>query len=93
VEPISPEELFASFGGPVDWQSADGQAITREFEFPDFGRATAFMTAVAVRADLTGHHPEWSNVYRKVSVRLTTHSAPGLTRLESRSLKGRVSLP
>lgn len=68
--------------GLVDWQSADGKAITREFEFPDFGRAMAFMTAVAVRADRIDHHPEWSNLYRKVSVRLTTHSAHGLTKLD-----------
>jgi len=40
------------------------------------------MTAVAMRADRMDHHPEWSNVYRKVSVRLTTHSAHGLTRLD-----------
>jgi 4a-hydroxytetrahydrobiopterin dehydratase len=82
VELIAPEELPALLAGLVDWQSTDGQAITREFEFPDFGRAMAFMTAVAVRADRIDHHPEWSNVYRKVSVRLTTHSAHGLTRLD-----------
>lgn len=64
------------------WQSADGKAITREFAFPDFGRAMGFMTAVAVRADRIDHHPEWSNVYRNVSVRLTTHSAHGLTKLD-----------
>ena len=40
------------------------------------------MTAVAVRADRIDHHPEWSNVYRKVSVRLTTHSAHSLTKLD-----------
>ena len=79
---IAPDELPALLAGLVDWQSADGQAITREFEFPDFGRAMAFMTAVAVRADRIDHHPEWSNVYRKVSVRLTTHSAHSLTGLD-----------
>ncbi len=68
--------------GLVGWQLTDGQAISREFEFPDFARAMAFMTAVAVRADRMDHHPEWSNVYGKVSVRLSTHSAHGLTRLD-----------
>jgi 4a-hydroxytetrahydrobiopterin dehydratase len=68
--------------GLGSWQSADGTAITRDYEFPDFGRAMAFMTAVAVRAERMDHHPEWSNVYRKVSVRLTTHSAKGLTELD-----------
>ena len=81
VEPIAPGTA-ALIAGLMGWQSPDDQAITREFEFPDFARAMAFMTAVAVRADRMDHHPEWSNVYRKVSVRLTTHSAHGLTRLD-----------
>jgi len=82
VKPVAPEELPALLAGLVGWQLTDGQAISREFEFPDFARAMAFMTAVAVRADRMDHHPEWSNVYGKVSVRLSTHSAHGLTRLD-----------
>jgi 4a-hydroxytetrahydrobiopterin dehydratase len=82
VETIAPEELPALLSGLEGWQSSDGQAITRDFAFPDFARAMAFMTAVAIRADRLDHHPEWSNVYRSVSVRLTTHSAKGLTRLD-----------
>lgn len=82
VEPIAPEEVSGLLAELIGWASPDGEAITREFEFPDFARAMAFMTAVAVRADRMDHHPEWSNVYRKVSVRLTTHSAHGLTRLD-----------
>ena len=69
--------------GLNDWRLADdGKAIGREIEFADFGRAMAFMTAVAIRADRIDHHPEWSNVYRKVTIRLSTHSAHGLTRLD-----------
>jgi len=79
VEPVAPEEISTLLAGLPEWSSDDGEAIMREFEFVDFGRAMAFMTAVAVRADRIDHHPEWSNVYRKVSVRLTTHSAHGLT--------------
>jgi len=82
VEHLAPEQVATLLTGFTDWQSSDGQAIVREFEFPDFGRAVAFMTAVAVRADRIDHHPEWSNVYRKVTVRLTTHSAHGLTNLD-----------
>ena len=82
MEPIGSEQVAGLLAGLAGWDSPDGQAISRDFAFPDFGRAMAFMTAVAVRADRMDHHPEWSNVYRNVSVRLTTHSAHGLTNLD-----------
>lgn len=54
-------------------------AITREFVFPDFNRAFSFMTQVALAAEKADHHPEWSNVYNKVKVTLSTHDAGGVT--------------
>lgn len=54
-------------------------AIVREFIFEDFAQAFAFMTQVAIMAEKRNHHPEWSNVYNKVQVLLTTHDAGGLT--------------
>lgn len=59
--------------------STDGLAITRSLRFADFGAAFAFMTRVALAAEKADHHPEWSNVYNRVDVRLTTHDAGGLT--------------
>jgi 4a-hydroxytetrahydrobiopterin dehydratase len=56
--------------------------LHRDFTFPDFIRAFAFMTAAALRAEAMGHHPEWSNVYNRVAVDLTTHDAQGITRLD-----------
>jgi 4a-hydroxytetrahydrobiopterin dehydratase len=56
--------------------------LHREFTFPDFIRAFAFMTAAALRAEAMGHHPEWSNVYNRVAVDLTTHDAQGITGLD-----------
>jgi 4a-hydroxytetrahydrobiopterin dehydratase len=53
--------------------------IEREFRFADFRAAFAFMTRVALAAERADHHPEWSNVYNRVTVRLTTHDAGGLT--------------
>ncbi|HLN06017.1 MAG TPA: 4a-hydroxytetrahydrobiopterin dehydratase [Acidimicrobiales bacterium] len=82
MKPLAPEQIPAMLAGLTGWQSVDNVAITREFGFPDFARAMAFMSAVAVRADRIDHHPEWSNVYDKVSVRLTTHSSHGLTNLD-----------
>ena len=57
----------------------DGKAITRRFVFADFNAAFGFMTRVALHAERHDHHPEWSNVYNRVDVRLTTHDAGGLT--------------
>ena len=63
------------------WSLApDGGAIAIDLEFDDFNAAFAFMTRVAMQAEKADHHPEWSNVYNKVHVRLTTHDAGGLSR-------------
>ena len=58
---------------------ADAQGIRRDFSFADFAAAFAFMTHVAILADKADHHPEWSNVYNRVSILLTTHDAGGLS--------------
>ncbi len=65
----------------TDWQldRESGGAIQREFRFPDFNQAFAFMTRVASHADQMDHHPDWQNVYNRVVIRLTTHDAGGLT--------------
>lgn len=61
-----------------EWTS-DGEALSRKLVFKDFKQAFAFMTDVAAKADELDHHPEWSNIYNQVSVRLTTHDVRGLT--------------
>lgn len=53
--------------------------LEREFKFADFPRAFGFMAAVATVAQSLDHHPDWGNVYNRVSVRLSTHDAGGLT--------------
>jgi 4a-hydroxytetrahydrobiopterin dehydratase len=63
-----------------EWQhEPQRDAIARDFAFADFAQAFAFMTQVAIAAEKRDHHPEWSNVYNKVHVLLTTHDAGGLT--------------
>ena len=65
------------------WKMEDGRdAITRSYRFKDFTAAFAFMTRAALWAEKWDHHPEWSNVYRTVTVTLTTHDAGGLTELD-----------
>ena len=58
---------------------ADGLAIEREFRFKTFSEAWAFMSRVALLAEKQDHHPEWSNVYNRVKITLTTHDAGGLS--------------
>lgn len=62
------------------WETEqDGTVLHRQLTFPDFTRAFAFMTAVALRAEKANHHPDWSNVYNRVDIRLSTHETGGLT--------------
>lgn len=66
--------------GMPTWQiESGGLAILRTFEFDGFDEAFAFMTRIALHAEKHDHHPEWSNVYNRVSMRLTTHDAGGVT--------------
>jgi 4a-hydroxytetrahydrobiopterin dehydratase len=74
------DELRAALKRLPDWSLAsDREAITRGFKFVDFDAAFAFMTRCALLAAKMDHHPEWSNVYNKVSVTLATHDAGGVT--------------
>ena len=68
-----------------EWAAAaDRDAITRSFRFKDFNAAFGFMSRVAMLAEKLDHHPEWSNVYDRVEVLLTTHDASGVTELDLR---------
>ena len=60
----------------------DGTAIEAEFSFKGFNAAFGFITRVALAAERQNHHPEWSNVYNRVTIRWTTHSEGGVTELD-----------
>ncbi|GAB4355225.1 MAG: 4a-hydroxytetrahydrobiopterin dehydratase [Oricola sp.] len=65
------------------WTLADdGGAIRKSFAFRTFRKAFAFMTEVAMVAERMNHHPEWTNVYNRVEVVLTTHDAGGVSELD-----------
>lgn len=56
------------------WQEKDN-ALQASFQFRDFKQAFAFMTEMALHAETQGHHPNWSNVYNRVHIALSTHDA------------------
>ena len=69
-----------ALGKLTGWKAVDGRdAIAKQFRFEDFNAAFGFMTRVALKADKVDHHPEWSNVYNRVEILLTTHDAGGVT--------------
>ena len=86
MSPLSSEQALQAFTefqrqAHAPWRLQEN-ALAVEWVFKDFAQAMAFMNAVAEVAERMNHHPEWSNVYNRVTVRLTTHDAGGLTHLD-----------
>lgn len=80
VDRLSLEERARLLPGLAGWQVDETRdAIVRSFAFADFNKAFGFMTRVALLAEKADHHPEWSNVYNRVEILLTTHDAGGLS--------------
>ena len=77
---LEPEQREAALSALAGWSYDEARrGITRSFKFADFNEAFAFMTRVALAAEQADHHPDWSNVWNRVDILLTTHSAGGLT--------------
>ena len=80
IPQLTEAERAAALAELPEWRlRPDGLAIERRFKFRTFGEAFAFMTRVALAAEKADHHPEWSNVYNRVEITLTTHDAGGLS--------------
>ncbi len=80
IKSLSDAERAAALSDLGEWDHDDGRdAIRRSFTFNSFSEAFAFMTQVALMAEKADHHPEWSNVYNRVDILLTTHDAGGLS--------------
>lgn len=80
VEQLSEAERDDALEGLPEWEHEPGRdAITRSFTFADFAEAFGFMARVALIAEKADHHPEWSNVWNRVDILLTTHDAGGLS--------------
>jgi 4a-hydroxytetrahydrobiopterin dehydratase len=68
----------------------ENNTLTRAFEFRNFVEAFAFMTKVAFEAEKMNHHPDWSNVYNKVSISLSTHDAGNTVTDKDRKLAAKI---
>ncbi len=80
AEKLSAIEREAGLDGIEGWDyDAGADAISRAFKFKDFSAAFGFMSRVALAAEKAGHHPDWSNSYNVVTIRLSTHDVGGLS--------------
>lgn len=80
IAKLTPAERAAALADLPGWaHDPIRDAISRRFTFADFGGAFGFMTRVALMAEKADHHPEWSNVWNRVDVLLTTHDCDGLS--------------
>jgi len=78
---LAASEIADALGELPGWEH-DGDRLVRTFRFPDFVRALSFMVGAGVVAERMNHHPEWTNVYNRVEVALSTHDAGGITQLD-----------
>ncbi len=73
---LTPSEITAALATLPGWELRDG-ALAKDFTFGSFREALSFMVRVGFEAEAMNHHPDWTNVYNRVAVRLNTHDAGG----------------
>ncbi|MBB6226473.1 4a-hydroxytetrahydrobiopterin dehydratase [Polymorphobacter multimanifer] len=78
IQKLDETEILAGLAQLQGWSQV-GDGIEKDWKFKNFVAAFGFMSRVALLAEKADHHPEWSNVYGKVHIRLTTHDAGGLS--------------
>jgi 4a-hydroxytetrahydrobiopterin dehydratase len=88
---INQNDVPAKLKDLPGWE-LQGEGLAKEFVFKDFAQAFGFMASAAVVAEKMNHHPEWTNVYNKVAVRLTTHDVGGLSEADFELAKRMNSL-
>jgi len=88
-KPLTPPARAAALGGLPGWKFKR-DALEKSFEFGDFRAALSFMVRVGFEAEALNHHPEWTNVYNRVVVRLSTHDAGGKVTAKDVELAQRI---
>ena len=75
---LSEEEIMDATSGMTGWEVVNGK-LHKEYLFDTFNAAFGFMTRAAMEIEKANHHPEWLNVYNRLTIDLTTHDAGGIT--------------
>jgi 4a-hydroxytetrahydrobiopterin dehydratase len=75
---LTPEEIDDALKTLNNWQATEGK-LHRDYKFPDFIHAFGFMATAAIAIEKMNHHPEWSNVYNRVAIDVTTHDSGVIT--------------
>jgi len=78
LEKLTSDQIQKELENLSGWSVVDGK-LHKEFQFEDFNQAFGFMARAAMYIEKLNHHPEWANVYNKISIDLTTHDAGGIT--------------
>lgn len=78
IKKLNPSEIENALISVPTWKLTD-EIIRKEFKFKNFVEAFGFMSQVALISESLSHHPNWSNVYNKVTIELTTHDVGGLS--------------
>ncbi len=86
IQRMSSEDIAQHLRQLPDW-ALQQNTLRRSFEFADFVEAFGFMSQVALLAERNDHHPDWSNVYNRVVINLSTHAAGGITALDFKLAK------
>jgi 4a-hydroxytetrahydrobiopterin dehydratase len=89
AKPLAPTKIQAALAGLPGW-TFKRDALVKNFQFKDFREAMGFMVRAAFEAESMNHHPEWTNVYNRVHVRLNTHDAGGKVTAKDVELAGRI---
>jgi 4a-hydroxytetrahydrobiopterin dehydratase len=82
MKALSNTEIKEFLSGKLTAWTFDGTYLSRKLQFKNFVEAFSFMTAVALEAEKMNHHPDWSNVYNTVEIKLNSHDANGITKLD-----------
>ncbi len=89
AKPLAPAEIQAALTALPGW-TLERDALAKIFQCKDFREAMGLMMRAAFEAEAMNHHPEWTNVYNRVAVRLNTHDAGGKVTAKDVELAGRI---
>lgn len=88
-QPLTPAEINEALHALPGW-TFDRDALAKEFKFGSFKEALSFMVRVGFEAEAMDHHPDWTNVYNRVAIRLNTHDAGGKVTAKDATLAKKI---